>query len=541
MSVLSRRRESGGILSILILLALLCYLVCFGIINFAGFERFCTTDMYEDTLIARLIWEEKTLFPVNYLFGNQFYVIATPVLAALFYGITGSMNLSMALATTLMSILIFLALNYMVKPFIKKPQIRYAALLMMAAASYGPDAVVREDGQLFFVMCSFYACYLITFFFLLGDYARARESELLRPAALAVALFLSFCTGMQSLRQTCVSMLPILCFEFLGAFICIIKKKPIWPKGKRMSLIRAASYFAANVLGVISIKLMGVTRNEIYYGQSIFNGASIRAKLSDLHEALITVSGYDFTRSGAEPFFIVFFLFTTLLIFAAFAMLVRGRNTGACAMFWWVTVIAVAAVIAASFVTSVSLRPIYLFPYYTLPALSLLVVAPRLKAKWQTIICALVLVLTSANIYYSYGKQVSLSLQEYDSPEKQVCEYAIEKGYEYIYGAHSYSSPYIAVHSDGKLIAGCWDDEILFKVSPHINIDSIYRYEDYDKALFVFLEHELDGAKSECAANGTELYFQAQYGKYHLYTSSKQLLWPLSDNIDNKWVFPEYN
>ena len=87
--------------SLIIILILLAYFAVFAIVNFAGFAYFSTADMYEDTLVARLMWEQKTLFPANYIFGNQYYVIATPVFAALFYGLTGSMNTAMALATTL--------------------------------------------------------------------------------------------------------------------------------------------------------------------------------------------------------------------------------------------------------------------------------------------------------------------------------------------------------------------------------------------------------------------------------------------------------
>jgi len=541
MSDFFRRRDPAALLTILTLLAIMCYFAAFGIINIVGFEKFCTTDMYEDTLIARLMWEQKTLFPKNYLFGNQFYVIATPVLAALFYGITGSMNLAMGLATTVMGLLILIVLNWMLKPFVKQAHIRYAALLLMLAASFGPQTITREDGQLFFVMCSFYACYLISFFFLLGDYARARESEALRPAAFAVALFLSFCTGMQSLRQTCVSMLPILCFEFLSAFLRLIKREKLWPRGKRMPLIRACAYLGANILGVVFIKLLGVQRNEIYYGSSIFNGASLSQKLKDVHNALVTVSGYDFTRSGAEPFFIVLFLFYTLLIVFAAFILIRGKRHDGPAVFYWTCLIAVLAVIAASFVTSVKLREIYIFPYYTLPALSVVIVGPRLKPRLRSILCTLVVLLSTMNIYYSYHQQILSSLQESDSSRKQICDFAVENGYELVYGSHSYTAPVIAAYSDGKLIAGCWSDEIIFKVSPHINIKDIYYLSDYDRAIFVFLEHEVPLAMTECAANGTELYFQGKFGSYHVYTTSKQLMYPISENINYIELFPEYN
>ena len=81
---------------------ILCFFAVFALINFKCFTYFCEPDMYADTLVARLMWEGKSLFPFAYVFGNQLYVIATPVLAALFYGMGSSQNTAMALATTVM-------------------------------------------------------------------------------------------------------------------------------------------------------------------------------------------------------------------------------------------------------------------------------------------------------------------------------------------------------------------------------------------------------------------------------------------------------
>ena len=50
--------------------------------------------MYSDAQIAKLMWEQKTIFPKNWIFGNQYYVIATPVLAAVMYGICGDIQFS---------------------------------------------------------------------------------------------------------------------------------------------------------------------------------------------------------------------------------------------------------------------------------------------------------------------------------------------------------------------------------------------------------------------------------------------------------------
>ena len=539
MSLLKKRPDSGALISVLILLVLLAYLIAFGIINFPGFAYFCTTDMYEDTLVARLMWEQKTLFPENFLFGNQFYVIATPVLAALFYGLCGSMNLAMGLATTVMSILILLSLNWMLKAFIKEAYVRYAALLALVAASFGPQTVVREDGQLFFVMCSFYACYLISFFVLMGDYARARESGQLRPLAFALSLFLCFCTGMQSLRQTCVSILPIICFEGIEVFFRLIKRSPILPKERRASFIRSLSYLAANVAGILFIRILGISRNEIYYGQSIFSGASIREKISATHEALITVSGFDFTREGNHFFFVLLFLFFTLLIIFALFTMLRKRDFGSgTACFWWLTIISIAGVIAASFVTSVSLRPIYLFPYYTLPALSFAVVSLRLKDNQKNLLCLILCIFAFANIYFSYNEEIRISLDPPETPGKQICDFAMENGYSIVYGSHSHTAPYVAVYSDGEITAGCWNDNTIFSVSPHINAKYVYFIESYQKAIFVFLTEELEAAFAEIEPYGIELEFHGQFGDYHLYTSPQQLMYPISENID---FVPAYN
>ena len=95
------RRERMWQFALLALLA--AYLLVFSIINFCGFTDFMTPDIYSDTLAARYMWEQKSLFPEGWVFGNQYYVVATPVLSALFYGLIGSMNLAMAIATTVMT------------------------------------------------------------------------------------------------------------------------------------------------------------------------------------------------------------------------------------------------------------------------------------------------------------------------------------------------------------------------------------------------------------------------------------------------------
>ena len=80
--------------------------IAFTVINFRALTEYMDNDIYADTLVAKYMWDQKSLFPEGWVFGNQYYVIATPVLSALFYGLTGSINTAMACATTVVAIVI---------------------------------------------------------------------------------------------------------------------------------------------------------------------------------------------------------------------------------------------------------------------------------------------------------------------------------------------------------------------------------------------------------------------------------------------------
>lgn len=519
--------------SLIIILVLLAYFAVFAIVNFAGFAYFCNADMYEDTLVARLMWEQKTLFPANYIFGNQYYVIATPVFAALFYGLTGSMNTAMALATTLMSLLIVLSLGWMIKPYIKSRSTQLAVLLALAAAVYMPRIIESDEGQLFFVMASYYACYLITFFFLAGDYVRARTDASLRPAALAVSLVLAFCTGMQSLRQTCVSILPILAVEFISALRRLIAREKLWPKGRRMPLCRALGYTAANIGGVLLMKLLGVPNQSIYSDASVLDGTGLNGKLWRFIAAARTVSGFECVKNNGGFFVLMFVFFTALLIAAAVILLrkVKAAPEGIGA-YWWLSVMSLLAVIAASFFTTVKLRAIYLFIYYPLLALSAAIVLERAAPKLRRALLIALCVLSAGNLYFSYGEDLRGALSEEKLVSEQICDYAVDNGYELLYGNISYLTPNAAAYSDGKLIAGCWENDTIFHAIPYLNTRDIYRSTDYSRALFVFYKDEVDAAYSEAAGSGAVLTERTRIGNFVLCTSSQQLMYPTTDIIE---------
>ena len=100
--------KQHDILTISLLLGTFVYFISILWINFHA-KQWYSFDIYSDAFLARIMVEQRTLFPDNWVFGNQYYVIATPVLAAIFYALFHDTVLAMSLASSVMTIFILLS------------------------------------------------------------------------------------------------------------------------------------------------------------------------------------------------------------------------------------------------------------------------------------------------------------------------------------------------------------------------------------------------------------------------------------------------
>lgn len=501
---------------------ILCFFALFAIINFKCFISFCEPDMYADTLVARLMWEGKTLFPFAYVFGNQLYVIATPVLSALFYGLGASQNTAMALATTVMSLLIVLSFLWMLRPLVKKPLSLWAGLLMLVSCVFGEKLVNQEQGQLLFILCSYYACYVITLFVVLGDYVRSLRDPAPRWGAFTLSLLLSFATGMQSLRQTCIMILPILAFQALILTRDRIKDGRFPWRENRPAILRSLAYAGANLAGMLTVKLFDV------HQYTIFDTAaqSLSQRLGDIYKACRDISGFCWAEPE-HPFFILMFVFqAALLIYAAYMQIRSLRRGGELSELWWLLLISIAAVIAAALLTDLSIRSVYLFTYFPLLAVSSALVLEKLSPSKCAVLVLLMCLLALGNIRASYIPSVREALEGEKSSFQEIADWAVEQGYELVYGSHSNVAPMVAVCSDGALVSGGWNDQVMFKAQEYLNLQNIYSVEDVERAVFVFQDFELDYAFEAAETGGGQLIFQGKYGDFYVYTSTVQLMYP---------------
>ncbi|MBR1470407.1 MAG: hypothetical protein IJ600_02040 [Lachnospiraceae bacterium] len=502
------------------------FLVSFVIINFGGFPRFCNSDMYEDLYVSRLMWEQKTIFPKGWIFGNQYYAVATPVWAALIYGICGSMNTATLLATTLMSVFIICSAVWMLRAFTGERLHICLALAVLLGVMPGPQIVHSEPGQIFYLCASYYACYLITCFVVTGTYLRELQEKKWRPVPYILGLVLCFGTGMQSLRQTTVMVLPLLFVEAVRNVSVYMKTKKLDQENVRIAL-RTLGYAFTNGCGYITLKLINPAHH------SIFGNMTPRTSAGDILDGIKMGLRYLSRVNGLSYLFYQEFRVDYLLLgiycmpfllgviaFAAGSIRKGFREAaGKCGA---VLVMGLAATYAVGCVFKVTLRPIYFFLWYPLVMVSVVWALGKLKGRLRTVYVAAVLALLLGNYAISYVSSVQEALSGEMLEEEQVCRYMQENGYEYLYGPWVVA-PEIAVYSDGEIIAGGWYEEV-FVVLDYLNPHGIYAPEDNEKALIVLKRADMDEALQAAAERGAALTQVYETEKYVLYKASEQLM-----------------
>ena len=522
-----RKNRERWTWSVLLAALIIAYLAVFSIIDFAGLPWFMDADTYSDTLIARYIWEQKDLFPNNWIYGNQYYVIATPVLAALFYGITGSMNTAMALATAAMTLFLLLALWWMLRPFLNGGQI-LAAELTLVAVALAMGLQYKREAQLLFVLASYYACYLLTVLVVWGDYFHRlfRGKRLLCPAFF-LGLFLSFATGMQSLRQTCIMVLPLLAFECLRILAMLAGKgEKNW-----VPTLRALASAAANLAGLVFIRWLDIPSTTIYGSVELLPPELLPQHLENVLQAISQVVGFAYLSWGPDPFLIPFCLATVVAVVLAFGLcgygwLVRRdreRSHAPMDAMLLLCLISLLAVISTSLVLNMNASALYLFLWYLLVALSVASLLARL-GRWgkRLVLCCLCL-LALGNLKVSYGQSLERALERPDNTWSLVGEALMDYDFEILYGRWDFSNM-VAGYTDGKVVSASWYDGV-GHILGYINPQDLYGPEDNQRAVYLFRPEELEAGMALAEAAGAHLTLVWETPGAALYTSDKQLMW----------------
>lgn len=505
-------------------------------INFSINPEYYDGDIYNDINYAKEAWKAKSLFPKDWIFGNQTYVVATPVLAALFYGITGNGFTAMAIASCIMTVFVILTYDWMTRTLFSYNERTAGFLFMIGFLLLKAHVATSQQGiQAFFTMASYYACYLINAFIVYGCYVRIRQGKFTgKHIVLAViGAALSFGTGMQSLRQTAVMALPLVACEVLLIIIYSAKDKRF---AISYSTLFSAIVFIANIAGLVAMRFIEINQNSIY-GTTAFVSSfkDFFRKLFLNMESVALTFGLDALELRVRLVASIPFL---LIILIGFILCVKDYIKNKCneqGRFVLVMLLTLGcvSVFAAGVLTDVVNRALYYFMIYPLLAVCVSYIIVKFEKK-RDVLFSVVAVFTAGMIIFRTAGAVEeiKAGKDKNSTAHQIANYMLDNGYDTIYSVFGLSgvmdgAENVVVASGDKIHIVQFknvDSSKPMKPVEYLCVKDGYKQWDNSKSLYLLRDHELPKVKKIAEKYDVTMAEKARFGDgLYLYSMSENI------------------
>lgn len=530
------RIKREKIFSVVLTVLLLGFVGMVFYINFSINPEYYDGDIYNDINYAKEAWKAKSLFPKDWIFGNQTYVVATPVLAALFYGITGNGFTAMAIASCIMTVLTLLTYDWMTRTLFSYNERTAGFLFMIGFLLLKAHVATSQQGiQAFFTMASYYACYLINAFIVYGCYVRIRQGKFTgKHIVLAViGVALSFGTGMQSLRQTAVMALPLVACEVLLIIIYSAKDKRF---AISYSTLFSAIVFIANIAGLVAMRFIEINQNSIY-GTTAFVSSfkDFFRKLFLNMESVALTFGLDALELRVRLVASIPFL---LIILIGFILCVKDYIKNKCneqGRFVLVMLLTLGcvSVFAAGVLTDVVNRALYYFMIYPLLAVCVSYIIVKFEKK-RDVLFSVVAVFTAGMIIFRTAGAVEeiKAGKDKNSTAHQIANYMLDNGYDTIYSVFGLSgvmdgAENVVVASGDKIHLVQFknvDSSKPMKPVEYLCVKDGYKQWDNSKSLYLLRDHELPKVKKIAGKYDVTMTEKARFGDgLYLYSMSENI------------------
>ncbi len=464
--------------------------------NFVIGKTWYNPDMYADAFVAELMADGKTLFPEGWTFGNQYYIIATPVLCSFFYQFIGNSFYAMALASSMMTVGIYTSYLWCFKPFVSRKPLFVGLFVLSGAMLFGTGACGYGYGfQLLYTMCSYYSCYVLDIFVTLGVFFRIYTHRRLSKWWIAVAVLMNFALGMQSLRQTLIFVIPFL----LVSFLIFLKER------QKRTLLFPISVLAGNGMGIIVIKILIKVMNVSTY--KVITDLQFRTDPSQLWEKLKAELHNFYEITGLcffdyiqwEKIFIIIFagvLLSILSVIVAVLHILWKKNTSPLAMAISCCAISVFLVFVVG-VFCFNNRPIYYFVWYILVVLSVSYFFSFGKKvrilKGFLLMC---LLLTGLGNYYTNFYNDFMKHHDRNQFYHELTQEFLQKNIRYVYlGGIWNTDSSVYVYSGGNIRIGTVDfkkESMALVPLLSLKYDDNFKAENLKEAYIIFSESEIN-------------------------------------------------
>lgn len=530
------RNKTEKIFSIILTVLLFAFVGMVFYVNLSCNPEFYDGDIYNDINYAKEAWKARSIFPKDWIFGNQTYVVATPVLAALFYGLIGNGFTAMAIASCIMTVLILLTYEWMTRTLFSYNERMAGFLFMIGFLLLKAHVATSQQGiQAFFTMASYYACYLINAFIVYGCYVRIRQGKFTAKhiviAVIGVAL--SFGTGMQSLRQTAVMALPLVACEILLIIIYSVKDKKF---AVSYSTLFSAIVFISNIAGLVAMKFIEINQNSIYGTTALVKSfKEFGKKLFYNIEYVALTFGLDALELRIRLAVSVLFL---VIILIGFILCVKDFFKNKCTdqgrfVLVMLLTLGCVSVFAAGILTDVVNRALYFFMIYPLLAVCVSYIIIKSEKKRNAFLSIIAVFAAGMIVFRTVGAVGEIKKgKDENSTAHQIANYMLDNGYDTIYSVFGLSG--VMDGAENVVVAsGDTINLVQYKrvdrskpMRPveYLCVKDGYKRWDNSKSLYLLRDYELPYAKKFAEEFGIEMTEKAQFGEgLHLYSMSDNL------------------
>ena len=491
------------------------------LINFSAVPSFFDADMYCDYRYAMEAWEYRSIFPKEWVFGNQLNAVSTPVLAAVLYELTENMNFSMAMACVIMAIMVVVSYDWMIKTAVKEKESRLMSIvLLISVVLYCGNTVYGNQGwTLLFTMCSYYSGYSITAFLAFGLYIRGLSgSEKYLVIFLIGVCVLSFATGIQSIRQTAIMILPMLAAEFFRMIFSYNR----WRENKKPLLIVTA-ITASNVLGLCYVRMSEINQNQIFGEIKLTSFGALNQAVRDCIYMIFDLLGTDHQEAIVVLALLCLVCFVALIYILKTSRQERNIAIVAVSFLLGASVLVIAAI---DVFTTMYVRPRYYFMLY--PYISFLIACAydhrNQKIRWCVL--SFVVAFCSLACIRELPKACISAVNHREEACYEISTYLMENGYTTVYAEWGHGQD-VAVASNAKIEVGYWyTEESPFEKVTHLCSLDIYNA-DPECCVYLFVgedDAEIGERLAESIGVPLQLLRAFPESDTYLYTAESNLM-----------------
>ncbi len=450
------------------------YLGMFAYLNVFCFTDHVDSDIAAESLLAREIWEQKTLTPDNWAGSTERYVFGMPAIAAPFYGLTGDMSVATGIACVILGLMFCCFVYFFSKWVGLRKETALLVLLMLAALPINglenENEIVPFFALLFFVFADWYVMFfslgLLSFWFYRflkekSGYEK-RDWILLLPAGgLFLAAVILSAGGMHTVQ---IGIFPLFLFDL----ICLLKDTDLFRIRPSRERLVASGYVLTQML---AFGISTLHHGQVDYVVYMESGAEIINRFLHLVPQQVLknfgIEGGVRILNLDSLMQLLMFAFL-ILVGMAFAGVfgkgkahgenaVPGRYTkegrGKEAVLYFLCMFGVAAFLMT--ISSVGELHYYLFAIWFVAVFCVALYVQKLwdeNRGFGDVILGAVCLFAILNLAFTYSGAIGCrdNLKDY----REVTDYMKSEGLTYGY-AEFWDADRLAIVSGGELIFGC--------------------------------------------------------------------------------------